>query len=519
MRYFLGMGLCLFLLGCTAGGDGLGLDGEKTGFHPSGTSPQGGDDVIYTPGQSDVFFGSSQLLYTSSQYIAPNVCQPVGFALVNSQNQPQPVSQSTSLELSVIGNANLYSDANCLQNNPTLTFSNNTHTTNIFIRSNQTTSIQLEYQGQFLTQIQFANFSTHFSNDFNNTVYGIANAKDGSGSVFVVGAFTVLNNTVHNRLVKLRSDGSLDPNFNIHAGFSFTLRDVVTTSNTIHVGGNQFNFVDEGSEEKNNLQYARLDYNGNFASGLMVFGQPVYKILLNEVGTFILGNFSSYKWQNEIYNSLRIARVGSTSNFPVGFDNVVFGGTVDESGKLLCVGAFSSFGGVSRNGIARLNPNGTLDTSFNVGSGFPAGSIRTVKVAPDGKIYVGGNFSSFNGTSKSGVVRLHSNGSLDTSFSIGNGFTSGATIHSLALAPDGKIYVGGDFNSFNGATSKSLIRLNSNGSRDTSFQTGIGFNGTVFAIEPTNDGSNDLWVGGNFTLYKGYNHRRFIRLNSMGNPS
>ena len=152
---------------------------------------------------------------------------------------------------------------------------------------------------------------------------------------------------------------------------------------------------------------------------------------------------------------------------------------VQSDGKIVVAG--SSYDGSSNIDFAlvRYNPNGSLDPSFNgtgkvttaIGNGDDYGS--SVAVAPDGKIIVAG--SSYNGSSNAdfALVRYNSNGSLDPSFNgngkvttaIGNGGDVG---NSVAVQPDGKIVVGGS--SLNGSTPHfALVRYNPNGSLDLSF--------------------------------------------------
>jgi uncharacterized delta-60 repeat protein len=133
-------------------------------------------------------------------------------------------------------------------------------------------------------------------------------------------------------------------------------------------------------------------------------------------------------------------------------------------------------GGISRAELLRLNADGTADASFDPGTGPAAATVYASStdfaVQPDGKILVVGYFDSFNSVPAPGVVRLNANGSVDASFSAGAGFSGGTANYypmAVAVQPDGKILVGGSFTSFNGHPTNGVVRLNANGTVDPTF--------------------------------------------------
>lgn len=135
-------------------------------------------------------------------------------------------------------------------------------------------------------------------------------------------------------------------------------------------------------------------------------------------------------------------------------------------------------GSLTRNALLRLNANGTADATFNagtgpafVGSGNYLGEVHTFVGQPDGKVLVGGSFTMFNGQAASHLVRLNVDGSLDASFNLGAGFD--APVNALVLQADGKLLVGGGFRSFNNQAVSPVVRLNSNGSPDAGFTSAI----------------------------------------------
>jgi uncharacterized delta-60 repeat protein len=184
---------------------------------------------------------------------------------------------------------------------------------------------------------------------------------------------------------------------------------------------------------------------------------------------------------------------------------------LQSDGKVLVGGTFTTFSGASQNRFIRLNTDGSKDTSFNIGTGF-GNSVNSTAIQSDGKILAGGSFSTFTGASQNRLIRLNSDGSKDTSFNIGTGFNN--LINSIALQSDGKVLAAGVFTTFTGESQNRLIRLNSDGSKDTSFDIGTGFGGTVSSIVIQSDGK--VLVGGGFTTFTGESQNRLIRLNSDG---
>jgi uncharacterized delta-60 repeat protein len=207
-----------------------------------------------------------------------------------------------------------------------------------------------------------------------------------------------------------------------------------------------------------------------------------------------------------------------TFNTGSGANNIVYGLDLQPDGKILVSGAFTNFNGVTVGRIARLNADGSLDQTFNsVGTGFNANSggnfeIYRVKVLADGKIMIGGDFSQFNGVARNRLARLNADGSLDTTFTVGSGLNGAA--QSIDVQPDGKIVVGGHFSSYSGFSTPSLVRVNSDGSRDTSFNIGIGFGDEIRAVVVQPDGK--IVVGGFFESFNGVATNGILRLKSDG---
>lgn len=135
-------------------------------------------------------------------------------------------------------------------------------------------------------------------------------------------------------------------------------------------------------------------------------------------------------------------------------------------GKLVVVGNFGlTINTVVSGGVAQLDQNGVRDTSFDQGLGGTPLPLTSVARQHDGKILVGGHFTSLRSTARNRIARLNVDGSLDLSFNPGTGPND--NIHSIVVQPDGKILVGGKFSTWNGIARRALIRLNDDGTLDT----------------------------------------------------
>src|SRR5208283_1160375 len=131
---------------------------------------------------------------------------------------------------------------------------------------------------------------------------------------------------------------------------------------------------------------------------------------------------------------------------------------VQSDGRILIAGGFTTYNGISRGYVARLNTDGSLDTSF-LGSGAGAnGYMHSVAEQSVGTILIGGNFTTYNGTNRGYVARLNADGSLDTSF-LGSGAGANGTVYSAVAQSAGKVLIGGAFTTCNGTSRGSVARL------------------------------------------------------------
>ncbi len=196
-------------------------------------------------------------------------------------------------------------------------------------------------------------------------------------------------------------------------------------------------------------------------------------------------------------------------SFNPGANEPVFSLAVQVDGKILVGGYFTTLGGQSRNYIGRLNADGTLDPSFNPSAGgvvYP--SVYSLALQADGKIVVGGVFTGLGGQSRNYIGRLNADGTLDTSFNPG----ASNYVSSLAVQADGRILVGGGFTTLGGQSRTNIGRLNADGTLDTVFNPGA--DNSVLSLAVQADGK--ILAGGNFTTLGGQNRNHIGRLNADG---
>jgi uncharacterized delta-60 repeat protein len=349
-------------------------------------------------------------------------------------------------------------------------------------------------------------------NGFNSAVKAVV--LQSNAQIIIGGAFTSYNGTGRNRLTRLNANGTLDLSFNALTGTNGNiLKAALQTNGKIIIGGA---FTTYNSTAHNRI--AGLNSNGSIDSGFNPgtgADSTVSALTLQTDGKIIIGGyFTSYngKARNRIARLNADGSLDTTGFNPgTGANNYVLSTAVQPDGKILIGGGFTSYNGTSRLGIARLHADGTLDTGFNPGTGADS-LIATIAIQTDGKIIIGGAFASYNGTGRNRLARLNTDGTLDASFNPGTG--ANGTISTLEVQPDGKVIIGGAFTNYNGTSRNSIARLNTDGTLDASFNPGTGANGTILTTALQPDGK--IIMGGVFTSFNGTGRNRIMRLNANG---
>ena len=292
------------------------------------------------------------------------------------------------------------------------------------------------------------------------------------GKIVIGGSITNVNGQTRNYIARLNADGTLE------------------STNTFNPGSGPNNQV------------------------LGITVQPDGKLVISGYFTNVNGQARSYIARLNADGSLE-----PTNTFNASANAVPYGVLLQTNGKLVLYGLFTTVDGQSRNRIARVNADGSLESTntFNVGTGANS-EVDGASLQADGKILVGGNFTTFNGQTRNRIVRLNSDGSVEgtNTFNIGSG-VGGGRCWSLVQQPDGKILVAGEYTTFNGQPRGHIARLNADGTMEgtNTFNTGLGVQGgEVTSLALQTDGK--ILLGGFFTNINSQPRGRVARLNADG---
>jgi uncharacterized delta-60 repeat protein len=337
-----------------------------------------------------------------------------------------------------------------------------------------------------------------------------------NGQVLIGGTFTSFGGvTGANYLVRLNTDGSVDTTFTPSYLNGQVNSIAVQADGRYLIGGNFQDILDS----KQISFLARINTDGTLDPSF----QPspnleVQSIAVQSDGKILVGGyFTSMETATTSSTTVRnyMARINADGSLDTSF-NPNFNGNVNNiqllsGGQMLVGGTFTT---VDPNlsttindytGLVRLNSDGTLDTKFNP---QPSGPVDTIAIQADGKYIIGGNFSSFQPNVSTSTIapaivttgtlaRLNTDGSVDTSFEP----HPNGQVYSVALTPSGQILVVGTFTNFEPGTSSYttaryfLGRLNADGTVDATFDPEL--NATADVILSLQDGS--VFVGGGFT--------------------
>ena len=306
-------------------------------------------------------------------------------------------------------------------------------------------------------------------------------ALDSDHRVIIGGAFANVGGVGRNRIARLNDDGTLDSSFvppRLTFGVGGVVRQIKVDVDCSFLGGSLF------------CSDAGILVGGDFVGGIA---------RLSAVDGRLDPTFTPGSRANGAVNDLAL----------------------DSADRIVIGGSFGSYNGTGRNGIARLGVDGALDTTFNPGTGAN-GVVYGVAVQPDDKVLLVGNFSTVNGLTRNRVARLNTNGTVDVTFNPGDG--PDGQVNTVAVQTDGRILIGGWFTSYGRAAAYRIARLQTNGLLDTSFTTGSGVSGQMGVAGPVVssllvDRSGYTVLAGSFTNVGGYARSGIARLNKDTPPA
>lgn len=277
-----------------------------------------------------------------------------------------------------------------------------------------------------------------------------AMALQPSGKILIGGQFTINGATKY--FVRLNMDGTLDASFinGLPGPDGFVERIAIQPDGKILIGG-YFSNVNGVSR----VGIARLNADGTldtgFGNGQAGVENSISSALtLQPDGKILIGG--QFTEVNGVPRD-HLARLNSDGTLDPSFPDGLAGASniitvvndiaLQPDGKILVGGGDIIDDNEKR--IARLNSDGTLDVSFANGLAGTNQVVQAIAVQPDGKILIGGVFAFVHGTTRNRIARLNTDGTLDTTFLNGQAGASGGfnAVNVIALQPDGKILIGG----------------------------------------------------------------------------
>ncbi len=407
------------------------------------------------------------------------------------------------------------------------------------------------------------NLDPDFAPAVNDAVRAVAVQPD--GKILVAGHFTVVNGTNVVRLARITSAGKLDTTFQFGTGADNLVRALVLQPDGKILVAGDFANVQGAAHPALVRLLANGSIDSTFQPGLSA-GAQVYALALQPDSRVLIGG-----WFSSVSGAFKrgLARLNANGTLDSSFtantgpNDWVTALKLQADGHILVGGSICEINLISRNQLARLNPDGSVDHSFAPGARLN-GEVKSIGLDEQGRIVVGGAFDDANGAPSSALARFQPDGRLDPTLMMApgvngsvwalcpdsgawlaggrfdeiNGVCCGslarvqpdgapdpsfvitsetyAEVRSLTVESDGRLLVGGRFNLVNGMRRNGIARLQVDGQLDSSFDLGAGIDGNVYCL--TRDAKGQLWAGGSFHLADGRQQHSIACLASNGPP-
>lgn len=315
-------------------------------------------------------------------------------------------------------------------------------------------------------------------------------------------------------------DGSIDPSFSTGTGgTSNVIIDLAVTSDEsiVAVGSfNTFNGEDVGRVVKiSSTGKVDEDFNSTIGSGADNTIMAV--ALLPDERIVIGGSFLNFNGVKSPYLTVLDPSGKMDASFALqgeSFNDEIYDIGIQSDGKIIVVGAFTSYDGNQVGHIARLNQDGSLDTDFSSVKNGANDFTWTVEIASDDAIYIGGEFTTYNGSEATRFAKLDKNGQHDASFDTQKGVSGNSPIvFDIALSGD-QVFLAGNFEAYDGAERGHIASANKDGSINKDFDTENGASGEIHSIDITATGA--IIAGGVFNGFGGLEKNKFVKINTDG---
>ncbi|MBS1797002.1 MAG: VCBS repeat-containing protein [Acidobacteria bacterium] len=335
------------------------------------------------------------------------------------------------------------------------------------------------------------------------------------GKVLICGSFTVVGTSARSNVARLNTDGTVDQTFNppeIYAAIS-TVNNITTSATATAIGlqpdgkillGGDFNYVNgvylphlirlnaDGSPD--------TAFNTAVHQDLTQFEGSFYDIRTQADGKILLAGDYGFLRFNTVRIFGGISRLNADGSYDTTFSETFNNNgwmKVQRTGILpdgrIMVGGTGSTS-FNRGGLARLNPDGTLDFSFPAVQLNPNSTVYDLEVLGSGQTLIVGSFSTLNGFARKTIARINGDGSIDATFNGNNVGGNNSPIKVIEPIAGGQFLVGGEFSAYNGVGSDHVARINADGSLDPGFSNAGLINGAVTAVARFPNG-NVLYAG------------------------
>jgi uncharacterized delta-60 repeat protein len=341
----------------------------------------------------------------------------------------------------------------------------------------------------------------------------LSTAVQPDGRTLIAGNFNQVLGTGRNHLARLLSDGTLDASFDPNPNGPVTSV-AVQTDGKILLGGQFTALQPNGAASPTTRnRIARLNTDGSLDTTFNPNANATVQCLLPQADGRILvgGAFNALQPNGAATPTTRnrIARLLPDGSLDTAFDpnanDEVLSLAAQGDGRIVLAGRFTALqpagaaSATSRNRIARLLSDGSLDAAFDPNAN---GVVNALAVQADGRVVLGGVFTALqpNGaasaTARANLARVLAGGALDTTFDP----QANGTVNTLSVQADGRLLLGGAFTALSpggaAATTRNRVaRLNADGTLDTGFDPSA--NNTVFSVALRADGA--VMLGGSFT--------------------